>query len=43
MYFPCDMSVESNFAFDLIFLIREYSEKNRFPFLLSSKSKMAAK
>ena len=27
MYFPCGMSVESNFTFDLIFLIHEDSEK----------------
>ena len=30
--FPCDMSVESNFTFDLIFLIHEDSEKIGFHF-----------
>ena len=32
VYFPCDMSVESNFTFGLIFLIHEDSEKIGFHF-----------
>ena len=37
VYFPCDMSVESNFTFDLIFWIHEDSEKNWFPSFSFSK------
>ena len=43
VYFPCNMSVKSNFTFDLIFVINEDSEKNWFPFFLCQKSKTAAK
>ena len=43
MYFPCDMSVKSNFTFDLIFLIHGDSEKSWFPLFLCPKSKMAMK
>ena len=32
MYFPCDMSVKSNFTCDLIFLILEDPEKISFHF-----------
>ena len=32
MYFPCDMSVTSDFTFDLIFKIYEDSENNGFRF-----------
>ena len=32
MYFLCDISVKSNFTFDLIFLIDEDSEKIGFHF-----------
>ena len=42
VYFPCDMSVKSNFTFDFIFLMHKGSEK-RFPFFVSPKSKMAVK
>ena len=42
VYFPCDMSVKSNFTFDLIFLHKD-SGKNRFPFFVSPEFKMAAK
>ena len=33
MYFPCDMSVKSNFTFDLVFLMHKDSEKIGFHFL----------
>ena len=39
---PCDMSVKSNFTFDLIFLIDRIQKKKWFPFFLCPKSKMAA-
>ena len=42
VYFPCDMSVESIFIFDLKFDTYGF-RKNWFPFFLSPKSKMAAK
>ena len=32
VHFLCDMSVKSNFAFDVIFLIHEDSEKKGFHF-----------
>ena len=33
LYFPCDMSVESNFTFDLIFFMHKDSEKIGLHFL----------
>ena len=43
VYFSCDMSVKSNFTFDLIFLIHEDSEKKLVFIFLSPKSKMVGK
>ena len=40
MYFPCDMSVKSNFTFDFIFLIHEDSEKNWLSFFFLQNLKL---
>ena len=39
VYFRCDMSVKSNFAFDFIFLIRKDSEKIGFHFFFHQNLK----